>query len=46
MKKLIILAIFSLSLLSTPQLAAEVNLTETLKAGKEIAQNICSGVMV
>mgnify|MGYP000932836768 CR=1 FL=1 len=43
MKKLIILAIFSLSLLSTPQLAAEVNLTETLKAGKEIAQNICSG---
>ena len=43
MKKLFILGIFSLSLLSTSQLAAEVNLTDTLKAGKEIAQNICSG---
>ena len=43
MKKLFILGIFFLSLLSTSQLAAEVNLTETLKAGKEIAQNICSG---
>ena len=43
MKKLIILGVFSLSLLSTSQLVAEVNLTETLKAGKEIAQNICSG---
>ena len=43
MKKLIILGIFSLSLLSTSQLVAEVNLTETLKAGKETAQNICSG---
>ena len=43
MKKLIILGIFSLSFLGASQLTAEVNLTETLKAGKEIAQNICSG---
>ena len=43
MKKLFILGISSISLLCTSQLAAEVNLTETLKAGKEIAQNICSG---
>jgi cytochrome c553 len=43
MKKLIILGIFSLSFLGASQLTAEVNLTETLKAGKETAQNICSG---
>jgi len=43
MKKLIIISIFSLSLLSASQLTAEVKLTETLKAGKEKAQNICSG---
>ena len=43
MKKLIIISIFSLSLLSASQLTAEVKLTETLKAGKEKALTICSG---
>ena len=42
MKKICLLTFFSLIFLNINQLNAEVNLTETLKAGKEKAQTICS----
>ena len=42
MKKICLLTFFSLIFLNINQLNAEVNLTESLKAGKEKVQTICS----